>query len=200
MLGDWTCARCLTANAEPTAPTPPGEVQAVVPVAGWSGPSDHPVAAAKPLWRRLPIGMLIFVALIAVGAVGGIVFNAGRSSTGEIDRAGDLTAADLRVGDCFDLKDATATDEIEAVTARPCKDMHQYEMLFVGSLPAGSYPTEQTFEDYMSASCLPAFETYIGRDYDSSVLEIYWLSPTEQGWRIGDRSVQCAVIDPSAGP
>ena len=158
--------------------------------------TDVPPPAPKPLWRRIPIGALIFVVLIAAGAIGGVLFNAGRSSTGEINKAGDLTAADIRLGDCFDLKDATATDKIEKVTARPCADPHEYEMIFVGSLPAGSYPAEKAFEDYVAANCLPAFNAYIGNDYDSSDLDMYWLYPTDDAWRGGDRSVQCAAYDP----
>ena len=42
-----------------------------------------------------------------------------------------MTAADLRVGDCFDLKDPAA-DEIDDVTAGPCTAAHEFEMFFVG--------------------------------------------------------------------
>ncbi len=69
-------------------------------------------------------------------------------------------------------------------------------MIFVGSLPAGTYPPEKTFEDYVTANCLPTFASYIGITYDSSDLEMYWLYLTDDAWKGGDRSVQCAAYDP----
>ncbi len=70
-------------------------------------------------------------------------------------------------------------------------------MIFVGSLPAGSYPPEKTFEDYVGANCIAAFATYVGGDFDTSTLDMNWLFPTEDAWRGGDRSVQCAAYDPA---
>ena len=148
--------------------------------AGRHAPDAPPApAVAVPRWRRLPIGWLLVGVIVAAGAVGGFLFNASRSSTGEINKAGDLVTSDLRVGDCFDLNDPSASAEIEKVTARPCSDAHQYEIIFVGSLPAGTYPPEKTFEDYVGANCIAAFATYVGSDFDTSTLDMNWLFPTE---------------------
>ena len=152
-------------------------------------------AAKPPLWRRIPIGWLIFAVLIAGGAITGWYFNASRSTTGEITKAGDMTAADLRVGDCFDLKDPAA-NEIEDVTAGPCTAAHEFEMFFVGTMPAGEFPAETVFETYVNDNCGPAFGTYVGKPYADSELSMYWLAPTDEGWRAGDHSVQCAVYHP----
>jgi hypothetical protein len=170
--------------------TSPGVVTGVVP------PDGDYVAAAPaakpPLWRRIPIGWLIFAVLVAGGAITGWYFNASRSTTGEITKAGDMTAADLRVGDCFDLKDPAA-NEIEDVTAGPCTAAHEFEMFFVGTMPSGEFPAETVFEAYVNDNCGPAFGAYVGKPYADSELSMYWLAPTEEGWRAGDHSVQCAV-------
>ena len=173
--------------------TPPGPVTGVVPEGidyGAAAPEAKP-----PLWRRIPIGWLVFAVLIAGGAITGWYFNASRSTTGEITKAGDMTAADLRVGDCFDLKDPAA-NEIEDVTAGPCTAAHEFEMFFVGTMPAGEFPAETVFETYVNDNCGPAFGTYVGKPYADSELSMYWLAPTEEGWRGGDHSVQCAVYHP----
>jgi len=199
---------------EPTEPAPveAGQPTATPTVAAESPTSSEPVASwvppggeygeygaaaseAKPLWRRIPIGWLIFAVLVGGGAITGWYFNASRSTTGEITKSGDMTAVELRVGDCFVLKDPAA-DEVDDVTAGPCTAAHEFEMFFVGSMPEGEYPAQSAFETYLTDNCYPAFDAYIGKSHTDSELSIYWLTPTEEGWRAGDRSMQCAAYHP----
>jgi len=157
---------------------------------GWIQP--EPTAS----WRRIvPIVVGIGIALVVAGA--GWYFGAGRSSSGDIERGGDLAASELRVGDCFDLKDPAA-EETEDVTALPCAQEHEYETFFVGVLAEGPYPADpdETFTSYVEDSCVPAFEPYVGKTYADSELEIFWFYPTSDGWASGDRSIQCAVYHP----
>ena len=149
---------------------------------------------ARPLWRRIPIQGLIFAVIVVVGAIGALA-NASRSPSGEITRSGDLTAADLRVGDCFDLKDPAA-DEIEEVTAGPCSVEHEYEMFFVGAMPEGAFPTDDAMNSFIETNCDPAFDAYVGTAYLDSELEMFLLTPTEDAWLAGDRSIQCSVYHP----
>ena len=77
----------------------------------------------------------------------------------------------------------------------------------------GSYPTdaaaeqrnhgrevidiEGAFWTYLDHNCIPAFRAYIGKSwYGGSDLDIYWLVPTDDAWRSGDRTVQCAAFYP----
>jgi hypothetical protein len=132
---------------------------------------------------------------VAAGAVGGLLFNASRGSSGEITKSGDLAATDLRVGDCFDLKDPSE-DEIENVTAVPCTTEHEYEMFFVGAMPEGPFPNDDAFVAWLDTNCVPAFDAFVGTAYESSKLDIFWLQPTSATWNDGDRSIQCAVYHP----
>jgi len=167
------------------APPPPMDPAAIP---GWSVAE----APRRSWFRRIPAGWLIVAVLVIGGGLVGWYFNAGRSSSGDITKAGDLNATDLRVGDCFDLKDPNV-DTIEAVRAVPCTTDHTYELFFRGTMPAGDYPTDQGFDSWMSANCIPAFDTYVGRSYDQSNLEVYYMVPTGDGWRSGDHSIQCAL-------
>jgi hypothetical protein len=178
-------------SSEAAYATSPGVVTGVVPD-GDHGDYGTAAPASKPLWQRIPVGWLIFAVLIAGGAITGWYFNASRSTTGEITKAGDMTAGDLRVGDCFDLKDPAA-NEIEDVTAGPCTSAHEFEMFFVGTMPGSEFPAETAFEAYVNDNCGPAFGAYVGKPYADSELSMYWLAPTAEGWRAGDHSVQCAV-------
>lgn len=151
--------------------------------------------AAKSIWQRLPWGWVLTFLIVGGGAIGGLIFNAARSDTGEIAKPGDLTVGDLRVGDCYDLKDPTA-EELDQVTARPCAEAHEFEMIFVGSLEAGAFPGAEGFVTYVDEHCLAAFERFVGTSYADSQLDVFWLEPTQAAWTAGDRSVQCAVYDP----
>lgn len=163
----------------------------------WVPPEAQPQvpAAPVPLWRRVPLGGLLFVVLIVGGGIVTWFFGAGRSDSGEISKSGDLVANELRVGDCYDLKVPDA-DEIEDVTAKPCTEEHEYELYFAGPMADGDYPAVSAFEDYVVANCDTAFAAYVGKAYADSTLDIYWLYPTDESWRQGDRTVQCAVYDP----
>jgi hypothetical protein len=199
---DASQAAELGAAGDPGQPGPTDEPLATgqpVPSYWSSAGAAYPAAetaAPKPIWQRIPIGLVIFVLLVGAGAIGGLISNASRSDTGEIVNDGDMMATDLRVGDCFDVKDPTA-EEISDVTARPCTDPHEYELFWTGSMTEGAYPTEAAFRAFMQGNCFDAFGTFVGKPYEDSVLDIYWLYPLEDGWGEGDRSIQCAAYHPT---
>jgi hypothetical protein len=161
----------------------------------WAVNLDAVPPASKPLLSRIPVGWLIVGLLVVGGGIAGFVFNASRSSTGEITRSGDLTANDLRVGDCFDLKEPEA-EEISDVTAHPCTEAHEYEVFHVGVMAEGPYPGDEGLTTFVVENCGPAFDAYIGKAYADSQLDFSWLYPSSEGWSDGDRSVQCAAYDP----
>ena len=198
-----TCSRCGSTRGSVVLPATPPTAQPADPTVSPSAPTapiefeaPHAAAGASvPLWRRIPLGLALFVAVIAFGAISSWFFSADRSDSGEITRSGDLDVNELRIGDCFDLKDPDA-EELTDVTARPCSEEHKYETFFIGTMAAGPYPSEATFEQYIVAQCEPAFGRYVGMDYQRSRLEVTWVGPTSAGWNDGDRSVQCHVFDP----
>lgn len=185
----------LTGGLAPTADVPAPDAGPPVVWEPQGLSADGAAEPPRPLWRRIPATVILWAVLIGGGAIAGLIFNASRAPSGEINKGGDLTAADLRVGDCFDLKDPAA-EEFEKVTALPCGQEHEYELFFRGSMPAGDYPSDATFGSYVETNCLPAFETYLGTPYESSEYDIFWLVPTADGWRGGDRSIQCAAFHP----
>jgi hypothetical protein len=166
------------------------------PTAGWVPPYPIAPPPSRPLWRRIPIGLLIFGVLVVGGAVAGFITNASRSDTGDITKGGDLTSNDLRVGDCWDMKDPSA-DTVDNVAAKPCGEVHEYEVFYIASMAEGAYPGEEAFTTYVDGACVPAFETYVGAAYDSSTLDISWLYPGSDGWAAGDRTIECSVYDPN---
>jgi hypothetical protein len=150
-----------------------------------------------PTRRRLALRWVLVGAFLLLPAIAGFIANSNssRASSGEIAEGGDLFAAELRAGDCFDLKDPNA-EQVGDVHAVPCTSEHQYETFFAGSMPAESFPTEAAIDDWIAGHCDPAFQAYIGVAYEKSGLEAFNLTPSREAWDAGDRSIQCSVSDP----
>lgn len=199
--------------AQPLGTLPPNTLASGVGIgAGPTGPEPtvappYGAPARRPARRGALFVVGLFVALLRTRVVivilfvviGGVVAwysNAARSSSGAINKSGDLTVTDLRVGDCFDLKSTDATT-VNNVTARPCSEQHQHELFYSGSMLDGSYPDDSTFSSYVAANCGPAFGSYVGMPYQSSSLDVYYFTPTSASWSDGNRTVECAVYDPS---
>ena len=203
MANDWMCSRCSFVNQESRVSCARcGLVQGSVdsPTGSGAPPVDSDTladAAATPpatlapvrVWRRIPIGLVLFL-IICIGSGIAIWFLA----TGRLD-TGELTATDLRVGDCFDLDDRTA-EKLDEVAARPCAQAHRFELFFTGSLPEGAFPPQSVIDVFVQSNCGPAFLTYVGTSYEQSQLDVYWMAPTSDTWDQGHRAVQCAVYDP----
>lgn len=190
----WQTSSTPVGPAPPATPAPPAPGDTLA-TPSWAVSLDAVPPASTPLWRKLPVGWLLVGVLVFGGAIAGLLFNAGRSSTGEINRSGDMTANDLRVGDCFDLKEPDA-EEISDVTAHPCTEAHEYEVFYVGAMLDGAYPGDEALTNFVVENCGPAFDAYVGRAYTDSQLDFSWLYPTLESWGEGDRSVQCAAYDP----
>jgi hypothetical protein len=134
------------------------------------------------------------VPALVVVLVIGYFATARRDDSGAITGGGTLSVQDLRVGDCFNSEDA---DEIAEVDARPCSEPHEYELFHDAEHPGPSYPTDEAWFTFIVEECTPAFEEYVGIDFDSSSLDIQPLTPTEGGWDDGDRVLQCIAVDPN---
>jgi hypothetical protein len=211
MSGRWVCPRCYESNEADAAQCvrcslPRGADPAQAPstaaadgasTATSSGQPWAPVAqqSRRPAWQQL-LTRFGWVGVVLVIAVVGVVLNARRDDNGHISTGGNLQIQDLRIGDCFNLKDEGA-DSVSDVDAKPCADAHHYELYHVASMSAGSYPANDQLSGFAEHECVAAFATYIGTTYEESALEVLYFTPTSDAWDSGDRSVQCAAYDPS---
>ena len=129
-------------------------------------------------------GLLIRVGVIAVIVVGALILRNYLSGS----------AGDLRVGDCFD--EPATTETVDDVQYHPCTDAHDAEVIFVGDHPpSDTYPALAAFDDFVVEKCVPAFESYTGRDWETDTeLDMAYFYPTSEGWPEGDHEVSCYVI------
>lgn len=194
--GRWVCNRCFASN--PAAATacercglgrgeqPPTPAQATGPFAA-PGPLAAPVPADDRR-RRIP-WVPIAIGVLAIGSVAyGLITAAQRDDSGQITSSGSIHWTELVAGDCFDFGEGEEVNEVAAV---PCADPHTYEVFLVDTLPGGDYPPVGEVDAFAEERCTPAFETYVGHDYATSVWFASYVGPTEQAWGEGEQTVVC---------
>ena len=102
----------------------------------------------------------------------------------------------LEVGSCFD--DASDNEQQEVVSDVPivdCDEPHDNEVFFTYDLPEGDYPGAEALNLSAEERCVGAFADYVGADYQSSSLDVSWLSPTTESWDRDDREITCILFD-----
>ncbi len=130
-------------------------------------------------------GWGIRILIVAAIAGGAFIFRDRLSSS----------AGDLALGDCFQVP--VENVEIEDVQHSPCNEAHTGEVIYVGNVPGtdDAYPSDQQFDDAVGVQCLPAFNAYTGRDYNSDTeLDIGYFYPTGEGWADGDHEIVCYAV------
>lgn len=143
-------------------------------------------------------------ALLAAGALTLVLAGCGPQAaerdaeTGEITEATEADVFSITVGDCINSADLGT--EVETVPTVPCDEPHDTEIFASTKLPDGEFPGDDAIMEMANEYCLPAFETFIGLDYDSS--EIYYqpLTPSQLSWdEADDREVLCMAVDEAGG-
>ena len=136
-------------------------------------------------------GSAVILVAVAIAGCG----SDGDPGTGESAESGDVDVFDLDIGDCLaDFQDATELDTIEA---SPCSEPHSDEIFASGSIPDGAFPGMDIVEATAQKLCIAQFDEFVGKSYEDSVLDVGFLTPTEQSWNDGDRAVLCTVYDPA---
>lgn len=170
---------------QPEAPAP----AAPPPPAGWAPAQGQPGAPAAP-----PSGAIAATTgdkLKLVGILGGIgVFLA----VVLFLTANNIGADDLAVGHCFDEPTGT---EVSTVTKTDCTKPHDAEVFSVVEYAGDSstYPGTIGFDTFVSGTCIPAFQTYVGESYDdSTTYDMGYFYPLRDGWDDGDRTLTCYIV------
>ncbi len=59
-----------------------------------------------------------------------------------------------------------------------------------------SYPGEQVVLQSAEDYCLAQFPSFVGKSYESSILDVTYIYPTQESWnQVNDREISCAGID-----
>ena len=144
--------------------------------------------------RNWIIGIAIAVGAIFVRTQ----MQADRDDTGAIVAEGSVDAFNMRVGDCFDDGSAFDDNEVNSVPGVPCAQPHDNEVYALFDVTETSFPGDAIAE-IAHEGCLARFEGFVGKDYESSSLDIATLYPSRESWQQqNDREVVCVVYDLAA--
>ncbi len=106
----------------------------------------------------------------------------------------------VAVGDCLNARagEAQAGALLDPSDLRPvdCATPHENEV--VGSITYtgdGAFPGIQALTDYASQPCIEAFEPYVGISFEASALNMFALTPSDQTWLKGHRTIGCVVMN-----
>ena len=141
----------------------------------------------------------IYIAAALGFVVYGAVTDVDRDSSGAIVGGGTVDAFQVQVGDCFnDSNVGEGEYEVSDVPGVPCSDAHDNEAYAVFDLTIDSFPEGDAMGELAYASCYERFESFVGRDYETSTLDITMMYPSPESWQANDREVICSVYDVEA--
>lgn len=104
----------------------------------------------------------------------------------------DSEVPTAEVGECItnDVSGAGLVEEFDVVD---CTDTHSGELFFKFDLADGDFPGTEEISSQVQEQCYGSeFEDYVGLDYQSSEIEVYTVTPTEETWNeADDREVLC---------
>ncbi|QYH36620.1 septum formation family protein [Salinibacterium sp. M195] len=97
------------------------------------------------------------------------------------------------VGDCEAV--SQTADEVDSTRTIDCSEPHATEFYAVVIVPDGDFPEQDAMYALGDAECLAAFESYIGVNYDDSIYDFSYYSPSTETWASGDREILCYAYD-----
>ena len=161
------------------------------------------VVALRRIARTQRAGRGLAIAGIVIGAIttllyggavlAGVLGGAERNGGGAVTSAGDVSLDDLRVRDC-----TGALPESEVLTLRvvPCTEPHTAEVFATFPLEGDRYPGDADVTRFAEGGCDRELGALLGDEVETTPYELFYFSPTEQSWRLGDRTVICLLTAP----
>jgi hypothetical protein len=101
----------------------------------------------------------------------------------------------IKVGDC--LNDGAVEGEVSTVPIVDCSEPHDSEAFASIAMTDGEFPGDDAVKTQAESGCTAQFNTFVGADYSTSVLDYSYYYPTADSWAQGDREILCLVLDPA---
>jgi len=127
------------------------------------------------------------LAFVGGGTAGG--------SVPETTVAAGGTGEELEIGDCIDDDQMQLYVDGADYSTVSCAEPHDNEVYYVHEFGDVAYPGEDALINEIASVCLTQFEGYVGRDYETSVLEYTGSWPDETLWNSGYRYSRCLVYE-----
>ncbi|UIX31039.1 DUF4190 domain-containing protein [Streptomyces sp. GQFP] len=98
----------------------------------------------------------------------------------------------LAKGDCFNSLDGSLEGYAYDVDTVPCSAAHDGEVFASFQLPSGSYPGDDRVTEIADDKCYALEDSYAMDTWAvPDDVDVYYLTPTSQSWRLGDHEVTC---------
>jgi hypothetical protein len=101
-------------------------------------------------------------------------------------------ANDVQVGDC--VADVPDVNRVTGLTAVPCAQPHQAEVVEVIELPGGDFPGEPALTKQGQDTCGPALSSYAPRAGRDGSVQLLYIYPTQATWALGDHQITCLAV------
>jgi hypothetical protein len=112
---------------------------------------------------------------------------------GFLDAArGEGTAYALEKGQCFTTPSGSLQGVTYDVERVPCREEHDGEVFAAFELPGGAFPGDAEITRAADERCYGLQDAYaMDRWALPADVDVYYLTPTAQSWRTGDREITC---------
>jgi hypothetical protein len=105
---------------------------------------------------------------------------------------GEGTAYALTKGDCFNSSTGSLEGETYDVDEVPCTGKHDAEVFAVLTVPGTTFPGDDEVTRIADDQCYALQDDYAKDSWAvPDDIDVYYLLPTRQTWRLGDRAVTC---------
>lgn len=98
----------------------------------------------------------------------------------------------VKKGECFDTTTGSLEGLAYDVDKVPCVGRHDGEVFAVVEVPGGAFPGDDSLTSLADDKCFALESDYV---MDAWALpehvDVYYLTPTRQSWRLGDREITC---------
>ncbi|HZF87625.1 DUF4190 domain-containing protein [Streptomyces sp.] len=130
------------------------------------------------------VGLALWAVAVPTGAVADFWEGFKESAAGE--------TLSVRKGQCFDAPGGSLEGVTYDLDVVPCAGEHDGEVFATVTVPDGSFPGDDHLTDMAEDKC---YTLQSGYALDAWAVpehvDVYYLTPTGQSWRLGDREITC---------
>lgn len=138
-------------------------------------------------------GAVLWAAVLSTGL-------ASRAWEGFTDAARGNEVLALEEGECFVAPGGLEGDTYDVDTV-PCASGHDGEVFGIVTLPGGAYPGEAEVGDLAEERCDALQDQYAMDTWALPAdVDVYYLMPSPESWRHGDRVITCVFARIDQGP
>ncbi|MEU4873760.1 DUF4190 domain-containing protein [Streptomyces sp. NPDC021608] len=131
------------------------------------------------------VGLALWVLALATGG-------ASDFWQGFKDGASARSGFSLAKGDCFDMPGDTFDEEVYDVDEVPCSGEHDAEVFATVPLSGSGFPGDDRVAREADDTCFRLQDAYAMDPWAlTDDVDVYYLTPTPQSWRAGDREITC---------